>query len=214
MRTLDEKRALALLRRAKARYQTKIKLGYEHRALACRACPTPGACCTDEHFVNVHITRLEAVAISETLARTPRLNEEERRAVYARAREAVTRYNLSAMGDTFKRTYSCPLFAPGTGCLIHARAKPAPCIQHACYERWEDVPPVALQWRAENLVERLNERVYGTAWAWLPVPVWLALIDPFGDGRELENLVREWSARRSRNNPARRTLSRRLPVIC
>ena len=32
-----------------------------------RACPTKGACCLDAHFVNVHISKLEAAAIVKTL---------------------------------------------------------------------------------------------------------------------------------------------------
>src|ERR1044071_5788285 len=122
MRKLNEREAVARLKRGKVRFQTHVKLNYEHRALSCRACPTPGVCCTDAHFVNVHITRLEAVAIRDTLARTPRLNEDERRAVYARAHEAVNRYGLAPAGDTFAQTFSCPLFAQGVGCLVHTRA--------------------------------------------------------------------------------------------
>src|SRR3954468_11706937 len=118
MRRLSEREALARLQRSKAAFQTHVKLNFERRARDCRACPTPGVCCTDAHFVNVHITRLEAVAISETLARTPRLDTAALRAVYNRARAAVQRYNLSAAGDTYAQTYSCPLFAPGTGCLV------------------------------------------------------------------------------------------------
>ena len=106
MRKLNEAGAVARLKRGKVRFQTHIKLNYEHRALSCRACPTPGVCCTDAHFVNVHITRLEAVAIRDTLARTPRLSEDERRAVYARARDAVGRYGLVSAGDTFAQTFS------------------------------------------------------------------------------------------------------------
>ena len=160
MRKLSERAALARLRRLKAAFQSHVKLNYEHAARDCRACPTPGACCTDAHFVNVHVTRLEAVAVRETLERTPRLDERGRRAVYGRAREAVARYNLSAAGDTFARTYSCPLFEPGAGCLVHRRAKPAPCIQHACYDRWEDVPPTTLELQTERRVETLNREVY------------------------------------------------------
>lgn len=218
MKRLTEPQALAALQRGKAAYQTNIKLGYEHRARSCRSCPTPGVCCTDSHFVNNHITRLEAVAIRETLRRTPRLDPAAQRQVYERARESVERYNLSTAGDTFRQTYSCPLFQPGAGCLVHQRAKPAPCIQHACYDDWEDVPPASLQWRAEARVEKLNTQVYGQAWAWLPVPVWLTLVDPEENGSELERLARQWSVRRdARGNyafpitqPARR---RSLPVL-
>src|SRR5205085_1631048 len=141
---------------SKAAFQTHVKLNFEHRALGCRACPTPGVCCTDAHFVNVNITRLEAVAIRETIARTPRLTEDERRAVYSRARAAVARYGLTASGDTFERTFACPLFVRGVGCLVHRRAKPAPCIQHACYKDWADVPPLSSQWRDERRADRLQ----------------------------------------------------------
>ncbi len=219
MRRLSEASALAQLQRGKAAFQTHVKLGYERAARDCRVCPTPGVCCTDAHFVNVHITRLEAVAIRETLRRTPRLSVEERRAVYVRAREAVGRYGLGAAGDTYAQTFSCPLFEKGVGCLVHRRAKPAPCVQHACYDNWEDVPPLGLQWREEHRVERLNDEVYGAAWAWLPVPLWLALVDPDADGSELERLARVWGARResaaARGNYAHRARmkSRTLPVI-
>src|ERR671921_639353 len=129
MRGVSEREASARLKRGKVRFQTPVKLHYEHRALSCRACPTPGVCCTDAHFVNVHITRLEAVAIRDTLALTPRLSEDERRAVYLRAHETVNRYGLAPAGDTFAKTFSCPLFMKGAGCLVHQRAKPAPCVQ-------------------------------------------------------------------------------------
>jgi hypothetical protein len=228
MKKLTEAAALTRLQREKAAYRSHIKIDYEPAARACSVCPTPGVCCTDAHFVNVHITRLEAVAIRETLARTPRLDDAERRAVYTRARLAVERYGLHASfgGDTYAQTYSCPLFAPGVGCLVHARAKPAPCIQHACYDNWEEMPPVRLQWRTERRVELLNEQAYGAAWGWLPTPLWLTLVDPRGDGAELARLVHVWSTRRAHgpaaatanttpNNSAHRIARerRRLPVI-
>ena len=218
MKRLSESEALARLRREKAEYQSHVKVNYEHAARSCRQCPTPGACCTDAHFVNVHITRLEAVAVRDTVFRTPRLTGEERRAVFARARAAVSRYNLRAAGDTYAQTFACPLFLPGTGCLVHARSKPAPCVQHACYDNWEDVPPASLQWRTESRVERLNEQAYGAAWAWLPLPLWLALVDPYeGDGAELSRLTRLWAARRpaAPNNSAHSAARRRrsLPVL-
>lgn len=225
MNKSTEAEALALLRRVKASYQSFIKLNYEHAAEDCRVCPTQGVCCTDAHFVNVHITRLEAVHLRETIERTPRLTYEERRAVYVRARETIERYNLTATGDTFAQTYACPLFQAGTGCLVHARAKPAPCIQHACYENWEDLPPLNLQMRAEHRIEQLNTLVYGAAWAWLPTPVWLCLVDPQANGAELERLARAWSMKeikqacnsrsnetRQLNTRTRRTV-RSLPVL-
>lgn len=221
MKKLSEASALARLQREKVAFRSHIKVNYEPAARDCRVCPTPGVCCTDAHFVNVHITRLEAVAIRETLARTPRLNDADRSAVYTRAHAAVARYGLhaSAGSDTYAQTYSCPLFAPGVGCLVHARAKPAPCTQHACYDNWEEMPPVALQWRTERRVESLNEQTYGAAWAWLPTPLWLTLVDPASDGSELARLVRVWSVRRrmakTPNNSAHRVSQQRrsLPVI-
>jgi hypothetical protein len=195
-RKQSEQKALAQLQRVKASYQSFIKVNYEHAALSCRTCPTRGVCCTDAHFVNVHITRLEAVAIRETIERTPRLTEEARRAVYGRARIAVERFNLRAAGHTFTQTFSCPLYEPAIGCLAHARAKPAPCIQHACYENWEDLPPMSLQARTEHRVEQLNTAAYGAAWAWLPLPLWLSLVDPESTGAELTRLEREWKVGR------------------
>src|SRR5919206_1113475 len=119
MRKLSEAEAVARLKRGKVQFQTHVKLNYEHRALSCRACPTPGVCCTDAHFVNVHITRLEAVAIRDTLALTPRLDGARRRAVYDRARDCVARYGLAASPDSFAQTFACPLFEQGVGCLVH-----------------------------------------------------------------------------------------------
>jgi hypothetical protein len=218
VRKLSEAQALARLQREKTAFQSHVIKKYEHAARDCRTCPTAGVCCTDAHFVNVHVTRLEAVAIRDTVARTPRLTDEDRRAVFTRARAAVSRYDLRAAGDTYAQTFSCPLFAPGTGCLVHARAKPAPCVQHACYDNWEDVPPISLQWRTESRVERLNEQSYGAAWAWLPLPLWLTLVDPYdGDGAELSRLTRLWAARRpaTSNNSAHTAARQRrsLPVI-
>ena len=218
MRKLTEAQAVARLKRGKVRFQTHIKLNFEHRALSCRACPTPGVCCTDAHFVNVHITRLEAVAIRDTLALTPRLSEDERRAVYLRAQAAVGRYGLASSGDTFAQTFSCPLFLKGVGCLVHQRAKPAPCVQHACYEDWSDVPPLDAQWREEGRIERLNAEAYGAAWEWLPLPVWLTLVDPYSDGAELRRLARAWESRPERGPRGRapdraRPKNRTLPVL-
>ncbi|HYG80647.1 MAG TPA: hypothetical protein VD861_09685 [Pyrinomonadaceae bacterium] len=220
-RRQSERKALAQLQRVKSAYQSFVKLNYEHAAEDCRACPTRGLCCTDAHFVNVHITRLEAVAIRETLGRTPRLTDEGRRAVYERARRAVERHQLRASGDTFAQTYSCPLYDPKLGCLVHARAKPAPCIQHACYENWEDLPPASLQARTEHRVEQLNNEVYGAAWAWLPLPLWLSLVDPEADGAELNRLAQEWGEKKCRpanqsrqpRRAAPRGVRASLPVI-
>ena len=64
MKTLTETKALHDLQKLKTDYQNFIKDRYEHNAQSCETCLTKGACCLDTHFVNVHITRLEAVLIS------------------------------------------------------------------------------------------------------------------------------------------------------
>ncbi|MEJ7711429.1 MAG: hypothetical protein WKF84_16585 [Pyrinomonadaceae bacterium] len=213
MKRLTEQQAVAQLQRVKTSYQSLIKKAYEPAALACKDCPSIGVCCTDAHFVNVHITRLEAVAIRGTLERTPRLTAEHRRAIYRRAAATVAQYNLRpTASDSFRQNFSCPLFEPGIGCVVHRRAKPSPCIQHACYDNWEDVPPAELQWRTEHRVERLNNQVYGQSWTWLPIPLWLMLIDPEDQGRALKVYAAAWTTRRpppSAQNHVRRS----LPVI-
>lgn len=176
----SEPSALVQLQREKDRFRALIRSVYEPAAQDCGVCPTVGACCTDAHFVNVHVSRLEALAMREALERAE-LTENERRAVYLRARETVERYELAAEGDSFSRTYSCPLFQPGVGCLVHKGAKPAPCIHHACYDQEADLPPESLLGRIELRVEQLNQTVYGDDWDWLPIPVWLGLVDPQAD---------------------------------
>jgi hypothetical protein len=213
MKALTEQRALTYLQRLKASYQSHIKLNYEFRANDCKVCPTAGICCTDAHFVNVHITRLEAIAIRETLAKTPRLNDLDRRVLYQQAKAAVEKYGLKASNHSFSQTYSCPLFKPGTGCLVHRRAKPSPCIQHACYENWYDLPPDYLQQRCEHRVEQLNRQVYGDAWDWLPIPLWLSLIDPASDGKELAHLINVWINRRNHNSYNVANRSRQLKIL-
>jgi len=173
MKTLSRTKALKELQKLKAAYQSFVKTNYEHKADDCRTCPTKGVCCLDAHFVNVHITKLEAVAIRETLAQ---LNEEKQREIYERAAQTVKKYNLKTSGDTFAQTFACPLFEKGIGCLIHSTAKPAPCIQHACYKNKEDLPPEKLQQQTEDKIERLNKRTYGNTYAWLPLPVWLDIV--------------------------------------
>jgi hypothetical protein len=171
MKTLTETRALRELEKLKSDYQNLIRTEYEHRAQNCQTCPTKGACCLDAHFVNVHITKLEAAAIRKTLGK---LGEEKQREIYKRAAETVEKYNLKTSGDTFAQTYACPLFEQDVGCLVHSESKPAPCISHACYENETDLPPDQLQTEIENQINRLNKRTYGGNAMWLPLPVWLA----------------------------------------
>ena len=165
MKMLGEKRGLDQLRNIREDFREKIVSTYERRAKNCLTCETQGVCCEDEHFVNVRVSRLEAAAIKEVLSR---LSVVRRAGVLARAEEAVS--DLSA-----KETYACPLLEKGSGCLVHADAKPLPCIQHACYENSEDLPPDELLEAVEEKVDRLNRRVYGRAALLRPLPV--ALLD-------------------------------------
>ncbi len=176
MKMLPETKGLKELKKLKTAYQNFIKTRYEPEAQDCQTCPTKGACCIDAHFVNVHITKLEAVAIGEALGK---LSAEKQAKIYGRAEETVEKYNLKTSGDTFEQTFACPLFEKGVGCLVHFEGKPAPCISHACYENEEDLPPENLQEAIENKIERLNRRTYGNASMWLPLPVRLGLINPF-----------------------------------
>ena len=172
---LSEKQSLAKLRKLKDDYKELIKSVYEHKAKSCLTCETKGACCQDAHFVNVHITRLEAVAIRETLSK---FDEQKQKDIYGRIAQTVEKYDLKASGDTFAQTFACPLFEKETGCLVHAEGKPAPCIQHACYENKADLPPDELLEKVENHTERLNRQTYGQNPRWLPLPVWLESTKP------------------------------------
>lgn len=175
MRHISETTALEKLKAQKAVYQENIRLSYEHRAKDCLTCEAQGICCTDAHFVNVQITRLEAKAIDDVLRG---LGADKRNEVIERAEATVEKYRLDINGDA---TYSCPLFEPGIGCLVHKEAKPIPCIQHACYENKEDLPPDALQFEQEELVQNLNTQTYGSKWTWVAIPVWLARLTKDGN---------------------------------
>lgn len=172
MKTLAETKALKRLKNLKSVYKKRIRAGFEHRAKSCLTCETKGACCTDEHFVNVHITKLEARLIGEKLKEFPIEKQTE---IYARIEAAVEKYDLTSEGDTFSKTFACPLFEKEAGCLAH-EVKPVPCIQHACYDRREDLPPDELQTETEEKIRRLDERTYKTPPRWLPLPVWLSKI--------------------------------------
>jgi hypothetical protein len=174
MKTLSQTKALIKLQELKTAYQKHIRENFEHRAKNCLTCSTRGICCTDAHFVNVQITKLEAVAIRQTLKK---LGAKREREILRSAAKTIENYNLTTEGDTFSQKFACPLFEKGIGCLVHFEGKPAPCIQHACYENREDLPPDELQEEVENRVERLNRLVYRQTPKWLPLPIWLNLID-------------------------------------
>lgn len=172
MKILSERQALERLEKIKSEYRSVVNNEYETRAKSCLMCETPGACCLDEHFVNVHITRLEAVAIKQDLQR---FSKEKQTEIYNRITDTIEKYTLENSEDSFAQTFACPLYEKGAGCLVHA-VKPVPCIQHACYERREDLPPDKLQIDAEQKIEQLNEKTYRQNTKWLPLPVWLKRI--------------------------------------
>ena len=170
-------RALTRLRRIKNGFSAYIATRYAWRAKDCADCPAP--CCGDAEFVNVNVTRLEGAAIMRALSNSPRVSPEHRARVVERARAAVREYGLDRAEDTFSRTYACPLFEPGRGCLVHYKAKPAPCIQHGCYENWRDLPDEIELGRVERRVERLNREVYGDderRWGPRTIPIWIATL--------------------------------------
>ena len=157
MKRLSETSALRRLLSIKDGPRSELR-AYEESAASCLTCSTPGACCLDEHFVNVHISRLEAVAISGVI---DRLHSIRRAAVLERLEDVSQQLTNEEGGRD--ATFACPLYEKGTGCIVHEEAKPVPCIVHACYERPEDLPPDQLQDHAEIAVYRLNERVYGSS---------------------------------------------------
>jgi hypothetical protein len=170
--------ALARLKRIKDGFSAYIATRYAHRAKDCGTCPAP--CCGDAEFVNVNITRLEGEAVMRTLAASPRITAEHRARILARARDAVRRYALDRATDTFATTYACPLFEPGRGCLVHYKAKPAPCIQHGCYDRWQDLPDEVELGRVERRVAALNRGLYGedeSRWGFQTIPVWIVRLE-------------------------------------
>lgn len=156
MKPLSESRAIELLTEIREVFREEIARDFEHRAKPCSVCETPGACCVDEHFVNVRISRLEAAAIRKAVAE---LSRERRVGIAARLDK------ISADAEF----YACPLYQSGVGCLVHDTAKPLPCIAHACYERQEDLPPDELLSDRELEIDQLNRRVYGRSEPLMPI---------------------------------------------
>lgn len=173
MKPLSEKQALLKLRELKNDFRENIRQNYEHRAKSCETCETKGICCLDAHFVNVHITKLEAVLIKEEIEK---FSIEKQKEIYERVENTIESYQLSAEGDTFSQTFACPLFDKNVGCLVHS-VKPIPCIQHACYERKKDLPPDELQQKAEEKIEKLASQTYKTFPQWLPLPLFLSILN-------------------------------------
>ena len=165
MKVLAETEALKRLREFKKQFQETVREEYEPRAKPCSACDTPGACCLDQHFVNVRITRLEAKAIVGFLDTLP---ESNRDGIERRIDKTIDAFHLD---DENAGYYACPLYEPGTGCLVHDAGKPLPCIHHACYEKKEDLPPEEMLLDGERSIENLNRQTYGRQQTFLPLPV-------------------------------------------
>ena len=164
MKMLGESRGIEQLREIREEFRVEVGR-HEVRAKNCGSCDTPGACCLDEHFVNVRITRLEAAAIGQAIGELTASLQER---VFRRVENTI---KVNRLTDSSNEKFACPLFEKGVGCLVHTTAKPLPCIQHACYERQEDLPPDELLMEAEEKIDRLNRRVYGKASALMPLPV-------------------------------------------
>ena len=119
MRYTSESKAIEQLEVIRREFAHEIAGRFEHNAKPCSQCETPGACCLDEHFVNVRISRIEAAAIKRALNDLP---ESLRSKVMDRTTTVVERLKS---GDGEK--YACPLYEKGIGCLVHHTAKPLPC---------------------------------------------------------------------------------------
>lgn len=171
MKIISRVRALHHLAKIREDLSALIAKDFEHKAKDCGACDTPGACCLDAHFVNVHISRLEAEAIKAVIEEFP---AELRKNVEERIVASIREYGLTADGDTFEQKFACPLYQKGVGCLVHHTAKPLPCVTHACYEKRSDMPPDSLLEEHELRVDELNECTYGRRHRWLPIPLALA----------------------------------------
>lgn len=165
MKTLSETSALKKALEIKAVHRERVRDGYEVNAKDCLTCETKGACCLDTHFVNVRVSRLEALLMAEELKSLP---DERLAKVVERVEESIERFGLGD-GSTGK-TYACPLFEKEVGCLVHD-VKPIPCVQHACYEKKDDLPPDSLMEEAELQLDQLAERTYGTSLPSTPIPV-------------------------------------------
>lgn len=165
MKLRSERQSLERLGEVRSRLKEEITNSYEHRAASCVTCETPGACCLDAHFVNVRISRLEAVAINKFIDA-----REDAGLIRERIDSAIAKYNLSTDGEDSNK-FACPLFERNEGCIVHHAGKPIPCIVHACYESAADLPPSSIADAAELAIENLNVRTYGRSHPLLPIPL-------------------------------------------
>lgn len=167
MKIQSEKQALARLETIRDDVANTIRNGYEHKADPCSACLTPGACCLDAHFVNVRISRLEAVAINAVIDALPM---ERATAIRDRIDRTITEYDLRTDAE-HENKFACPLFEKEIGCRVHDVAKPIPCIVHACYESAADLPPSSITETAELAIDRLTTQTYGRPQPLMPIPI-------------------------------------------
>ncbi|MCS6874857.1 MAG: hypothetical protein N2Z23_08975 [Pyrinomonadaceae bacterium] len=170
MKILSKKKALVELKKLKNNFREIIKENYEFKAKDCSKCNQ--TCCLDAKFVNVHITKLEAILIHDHLRE--KYPQEKAKQINEKVKEVIERFDIARNMENSSHTFPCPFFEQGSGCLIH-EVKPIACIQHACYEKSEDLPPEKLQAEIERKIERLNERTYGKPSRWFPLPIWIAL---------------------------------------
>jgi hypothetical protein len=168
MKMLSETAALEKVGRLKDEFRALVASVYEPKAKPCSSCGSPGACCLDAHFVNVRISRLEAVAIARAIES---FGPDRLLDIYRRINDVVRRFGLDGHDEVSTKTYACPLYESGVGCLVHDTAKPLPCIHHACYENKEDLPPEELLESADLAVDSLNKKVYGRSLPLLPLPI-------------------------------------------
>ena len=164
MKLVSETKSIERLSAVRENFKSKISK-FEARAKSCSTCATQGACCLDAHFVNVRISRLEAVAIARAIGQ---LDPIHRKNVRRRIDDAIARFHLDESTDA---TYACPLYQIGVGCLVHETAKPLACIAHACYESTDELPPEDLLDAAEAEIDKLNRRSYGNMTTLLPIPI-------------------------------------------
>ena len=165
MKVIGESQALDILDHIRDQFRARVE-PYELEAKSWATCDTRGACCLDAHFVNVRISRLEAIAINSAIAD---LSEPLRSVIHQRIDQAIERFGLEESNPD--KTYACPLFDRDTGCVVHHTAKPLPCINHACYERREDLPPDELLEETELKIDRLNRKVYGRSLPQMSLPI-------------------------------------------
>ncbi len=171
MRPISERKSLERLDKIVADLRSHISNTYEHRAKSCSTCETPGACCLDAHFVNVRISRLEAVAINKFIDAQPGKRADE---IRRRIDRTIIDFDLTLDAE-HENKFACPLFEKGIGCLVHDVAKPIPCIVHACYESAADLPPSATTETAELAINRLNTQTYRRPQPQLPIPLAIKL---------------------------------------